>query len=256
MELIVHPDAGLLAKAAAARLITALVDAQSQRGEASMVLTGGGIGIALLRAVRTSPALDAVNWSKVDVWWGDERFVPADSRDRNSSQAREALLDHVPVDEKRVFEAGALAPAGGSVGVAGGYAKPEQAAADYAAALAARAPAGTAVPAFDVLLLGIGPEGHVASIFPHSPAAAATEPVVAVRDCPKPPPNRVSFTFSTIQAARQVWVIAAGEEKADAVATAVTGADPLDLPAAGARGLERTLWLVDRAAASRSSLST
>ncbi|MDT3438389.1 MULTISPECIES: 6-phosphogluconolactonase [unclassified Pseudofrankia] len=255
MELIVHPDAGLLAKAAAARLVTALVDAQAQRGEASLVLTGGGIGIALLRALRTIPALDAVNWSKVDVWWGDERFVPADSPDRNSRQAREALLDHVPVDEKRVFEVGALTSAGGSVGAAGGYVEPEQAAADYAAALAARAPAGAAVPAFDVLLLGIGPEGHIASIFPHSPAAAAAEPVVAIRESPKPPPNRISFTFPTIRAARQVWVIAAGEEKADAVATAVAGADALDLPAAGARGLERTLWLVDRAAASRAGLA-
>ncbi|MBX6387961.1 MAG: 6-phosphogluconolactonase [Frankia sp.] len=250
MELVVHPDAGLLAKAAAARLITAMVDAQARSGEASLVLTGGGIGIALLRAVRSSPALDAVAWSKVDIWWGDERFVPPDSPDRNARQAREALLDHIPVDEKRVFEMGHLAPAGGGPG-AGGYTEPERAAADYAALLASRAPAGAAVPVFDVLLLGVGPEGHVASIFPHSPAVAATEPVVGVRDCPKPPPTRLSFTFPTIQAAREVWVVAAGEEKADAVARAVAGAEPVDLPAAGARGQQRTLWLVDRAAAAR-----
>ncbi|ADP82857.1 6-phosphogluconolactonase [Pseudofrankia inefficax] len=249
MELIVHPDAGLLAKAASARLITTLVDAQARRGEASLVLTGGGIGIALLRAVLASPALEAVNWSKVDIWWGDERFVPADSPDRNVLQAREALLAHVPVDEKRVFEIGALASEGG----ADGYTEPEQAAADYAAQLAAHAPDGALVPAFDVLLLGIGPEGHVASIFPHSPAARATEPVVAVRESPKPPPNRVSLTYPTIQAARQVWVIAAGEEKADAVAAAAAGAGPLDLPAAAATGRDRTLWLIDRAAASRVS---
>ncbi|MBL7489098.1 6-phosphogluconolactonase [Frankia sp. AgB1.9] len=249
MELIVHPDAGLLAKAASARLITTLLDAQARRGEASLVLTGGGIGIALLRAVLASPALEAVNWSKVDIWWGDERFVPADSPDRNALQAREALLSHLPVDEKRVFEIGALA----SEGRADGYTEPEQAAADYAAQLAAHAPDGAVVPAFDVLLLGIGPEGHVASIFPHSSAARATEPVVAVRESPKPPPNRVSLTYPTIQAARQVWVIAAGEEKADAVAAAAAGAGPLDLPAAAATGQDRTLWLIDRAAASRVS---
>lgn len=248
MELIVHPDAGLLAKAASARLITALVDAQARNGEASLVLTGGGIGIALLRAVRADPALEAVNWSKVDIWWGDERFVPADSPDRNALQAREALLSHLPVDEKRVFEMGSLAPEG-----ADGFTEPEQAAADYAAQLAAHAPEGAEVPAFDVLLLGIGPEGHVASIFPHSQAAQASEPVVAVRESPKPPPNRVSLTYSAIQAARQVWVIAAGEEKADAVAAALAGASALELPAAAATGQERTLWLVDRAAASRTS---
>jgi 6-phosphogluconolactonase len=247
MELIVHPDAGLLAKAAAARLITTLVDAQARNGEASLVLTGGGIGIALLRAVRASPALDAVNWARVDIWWGDERFVPADSPDRNALQAREALLAHVPVDEKRVFEMGHEA----SAEHPNGYAEPEQAAADYAAQLAAHAPAGALVPAFDVLLLGIGPEGHIASIFPHSAAATAAEPVVAVRESPKPPPNRVSLTFPAIQAARQVWVIAAGEEKADAVAAAAAGTAPLDLPAAAATGQDRSLWLVDRAAASR-----
>src|SRR5262245_46637361 len=151
MELIVHQDAGLLAKAAAARLVTALVDAQANRGEASLVLTGGGIGIALLRAVRACPALEAVDWSKVDFWWGDERFCPADSHDRNALQAREALLCHVPGDEKRVFEMRYLA----TIGIHDGYGEPEPAAADYATRLAARAPAGRKVPEFDVLLLGI-----------------------------------------------------------------------------------------------------
>ncbi|CAI7979321.1 6-phosphogluconolactonase [Frankia sp. Hr75.2] len=244
---VVHADAGVLARAAAARLITALVDAQAARGEASIVLTGGGIGVALLRAVRASPAVDAVDWARVDVWWGDERFVPADSPDRNDQQAREALLAHVPVDPTRVFPMGHLAGAGG-----GGVAEPETAAAAYAETLAARAVAGSAVPAFDVLLLGLGPETHVASIFPDSPAAVATGTVTAVRDCPKPPPTRVTLTFPALRAAREVWVVVAGEEKAEAVANALTpGADPVAFPAAGAVGRERTLWLVDRAAASR-----
>jgi 6-phosphogluconolactonase len=264
MELIVHRDAGLLAKATAARVITTLVDAQAARGDASLVLTGGGIGIALLRAIRNNPAVDAVDWTRLDVWFGDERFVPAESPDRNARQAREALLDHVPVDDKRVFEMGhdAAPGAGGPTGPHAdgassdgvgsvGFPDPEQAAAQYASLLAARAPAGEPVPPFDVLLLGVGPEGHVASIFPDSPTATAAEPVVAVRDCPKPPPTRVSFTFPTIQAARQVWVIVAGEEKADAVAQVAAGASPLAVPAAGAVGRERTLWLADRAAASR-----
>ncbi|WP_230203059.1 6-phosphogluconolactonase [Parafrankia discariae] len=254
-RVVVHADAGVLARAAAARLITALVDAQGARGEASLVLTGGGIGVALLRAVRTSPAADAVNWSRVDVWWGDERFVPADSPDRNDQQAREALLAHVPVDPARVFPMGHLAEAGGGGGDGGGVAEPEAAAAAYAAALAARAAragSGSAVPAFDVLLLGLGPETHVASIFPDSPAAVATETVTAVRDCPKPPPTRVTLTFPALRAAREVWVIVAGEEKAEAVANALKpGADRVTFPAAGAVGRERTLWLVDRAAASR-----
>ncbi|EIV90920.1 6-phosphogluconolactonase [Frankia sp. QA3] len=255
-QLVPHRDAGVLARAAAARLITRLIDGQAARGEASVVLTGGGIGIALLRAVRASPAVDAVDWSKVDVWWGDERFVPADSPDRNDRQAREALLDHVPVDPKRVFPMGhrAAQTAGGDVegtAAASGYADPESAAAEYAALLASRAAPGAAVGVFDVVLLGLGPEGHVASLFPHSPAVVATEPVVAVHDCPKPPPERISLTLPTIQSAREVWVIVAGEEKAEAVAASFSGVGPIEVPATGAVGRERTLWLVDRAAASR-----
>ena len=105
-EVIVHRDAGLLAKAVAARIITRLVDAQASKGSASLVLTGGGIGAASLRAVRESPAVEAVDWRRLDVWWGDERFVARDSDDRNEKAAREALLDHVDVDPARVFPMG------------------------------------------------------------------------------------------------------------------------------------------------------
>ncbi|HWG00330.1 MAG TPA: 6-phosphogluconolactonase, partial [Trebonia sp.] len=110
---------------------------------------------------------------------------------------------------------------------------------------------GDGVPAFDILMLGIGPEGHVASIFPEMPAVSDNRPVVAVRDSPKPPPVRISLTFPSIQAAREVWILAAGGEKADAVARALTGATPDQVPAAGARGRQRTLFLIDEQAAAK-----
>ena len=97
-------------------------------------------------------------------------------------------------------------------------------------------------------MLGIGPEGHVASMFPESPAAHATGSVVAVRNSPKPPPTRISLTFSAIQAAREVWILASGAEKAEAVAEATSGVSQDKLPAAGARGRDRTLFLIDEAA--------
>jgi 6-phosphogluconolactonase len=109
------------------------------------------------------------------------------------------------------------------------------------------------VPAFDVLMLGIGPEGHVASIFPGSPAGQATGSVVAVRNSPKPPPTRISLTFGALQAAREVWILASGAEKAEAVARAAGGASRDQVPAAGARGTQRTLFLLDEAAASKLS---
>jgi 6-phosphogluconolactonase len=107
------------------------------------------------------------------------------------------------------------------------------------------------VPSFDVLLLGVGPDAHVASLFPGMPALYEEErPVVAVRGSPKPPPTRLTLTLPAIQAAKEVWLVTAGRDKASAVRLALSsGAGPVQVPAAGARGKLRTLVLVDRAAA-------
>ena len=243
-SVVVHRDGDLLAAATAARLVTALVDAQSARGSASLVLTGGRTGIAVLEHVRATPARDAVDWTRVDLYWGDERFLPAGHPERNETQAREALLDHVPVPAERVH---VMEPSDGRFGD-----DPEAAAEAYAEVLAAaaRPEDDGSVPSFDVCLLGVGEEGHVASIFPGSPAVAELErSVVAVRDCPKPPPTRVSLTLPAIRAAQEVWLMTTGAAKAAAVAAALTGAGEDQLPAAGARGRRRTLWLLDPAAA-------
>ena len=101
-----------------------------------------------------------------------------------------------------------------------------------------------------MLLLGMGGEGHTASIFPESPAAHDERPALAVRGCPKPPPLRVSLGFSALTAAREVWLVVSGAEKAPMVALALQGAGRVQVPAAGAVGTERTLWLLDEAAAS------
>lgn len=234
-HVVVHRTPELLAASAAARLVTKLVDLQAARGSASVVLTGGGIGIAVLEQIRNSPARDAVDWSRLDVYWGDERFVPADDDERNELQARRALLDHVPVDDQRVH---AMAASDGPFGD-----KPEAAAAAYAEVIP---------QTFDVVLLGMGGEGHAASIFPESPAVyAENETVVAVHNCPKPPPTRVSLTLPTIRRGAEVWVLTAGEAKADAVALAMSGAGEVQLPVAGATGRVRTRWLLDKTAASK-----
>lgn len=245
-QVVVAHSPELLAASCAARLITKLVDAQAAKGSASVVLTGGGTGIAVLDEVRRSPARDAVDWSRLDVYWGDERFVPAGDPDRNEGQARRALLDHVPVEEDRVH---AMAASDGPFG-----ADPDAAARAYADVLAeaARREHHDDVPAFDVLLLGMGGEGHVASLFPESPAVYETDrTVVAVRNCPKPPPTRLSLTLPTIRHATEAWVLTTGAAKAEAVALAFSGAGEVQLPAAGVRGRVRTQWLLDRAAASK-----
>ncbi len=105
------------------------------------------------------------------------------------------------------------------------------------------------MPHIDVLLLGVGGEGHIASIFPESPAAYEERTVVAVRGCPKPPPTRITLTFPAITSADEVWLVAAGAAKASAIGMALGGAGPVQVPAAGARGRHRTLWFLDRDAA-------
>jgi len=240
-EVVVHPDTTELVAAASSRLMSRIVDAQAAHGGASVVLTGGGVGIGLLRALRESPSRDTIDWARLDLWWGDERFLPAGDPERNETQAREALLDHVPVDPARVH------PMPASDGPDGD--DPEAAAERYAAELAAASP-GQRLPRFDVFLLGVGEEGHVASIFPESPAAREeVRLVVAVRGCPKPPPVRISLTFPAISGADEVWLAAAGAAKAPVIGMALSGADPIQVPAAGVRGDQRTLWLLDREAA-------
>jgi 6-phosphogluconolactonase len=242
---LIHRDAELLAKAVAARLVTRLVDVSAGSGHASLVLTGGGIGTRVLTELAAAPARDAVDWRHVDIWWGDERFLPQGHPDRNETGARAALLDHVDVTPGRVR------PMPGPDGRDGD--NPEAAAARYARWLrdAATPEDHGQSPSFDVLLLGIGPEGHVASLFPGQPALYEERTVVAVRGSPKPPPIRLTLTLPAIRTAREVWIIASGEDKSGAIRLALSGAGPVQVPAAGARGRQQTLFLLDRAAAVR-----
>jgi 6-phosphogluconolactonase len=250
---VVHPDPAILAQAAAARLLTRILDVQSVRRPVHVVLTGGTVGIATLAAAAASPLVAAVDWSGVHLWWGDERYLPTGDPDRNETQARTALVDEL-VATWGLPETHVHAVAGPDT-----TASVEASAAAYAAELAAHGDPdaseptigerGGVVPAFDVLLLGMGPDGHVASLFPGHEALAAGGSTVAVHGSPKPPPVRVSLTFAAINAAREVWVVAAGTEKAEQAAGALAGQPTTEIPAAGVAGTEATLWLLDTAAA-------
>ncbi|MEQ7123530.1 6-phosphogluconolactonase [Actinopolymorpha sp. B11F2] len=242
-EIVVHATKDLLAEAIAARLVTALVDVQASRTRASVVLTGGGIGTGSLAAVANSPARDAIDWRRLDVWWGDERFLPTGDPERNETGARAALLDHVPVDPARIH----AMPSADEHDAARVEAAAERYASELAAAV--RPEDHGPVPAFDICMLGVGPDGHVASLFPERPAVYDERPVVGVHGAPKPPPTRISLTFPALNAAREVWFLVSGAEKAGAVRLALSGAGPVQIPAAGVRGRQRTLWLLDRAAA-------
>ena len=224
-------DAGELAAAAGARLVGAITSAIATRGSAAIVLTGGTVGIALLRHVAGAE----IEWAKVQLFWGDDRFVPAGDPDRNDKQAYDALLKDIAIPPANVH---AMATSDGEFRNA-----IDDAAVAYESVLPAQ---------FDVHLLGMGGEGHINSLFPHTPAVReTTRLVVAVTDSPKPPPRRITLTLPAVQRSREVWLVVAGAEKADVVAAAVGGATADDVPAAGALGQERTVWLLDEAAAGK-----
>ncbi len=245
VDVLRHADPRAVAESTAARLITTLVERIDSRGRAHLCLTGGGIGTAVLADVARSPARDSVDWSRVDIWWGDERYLPEGDADRNETGARAALISLVPITEARVHAMPGPWESGSDVDVAASM---------YAAELAAAARPEDhgPYPSMDVLLLGIGPDAHVASLFPGQPALHDERSVAAVRGAPKPPPTRITLTFPTLNAARETWILAAGVEKAGAVRLALSeGAGRFQVPAAGVRGRDRTLFLVDEEAASK-----
>ncbi|MFW0790522.1 6-phosphogluconolactonase [Gordonia sp. CPCC 205333] len=238
---LIYPSKSELVDAAADQLIGAISDAITARGVALIVLTGGSNGVALLETLRARSG--EIDWSKIELFFGDDRFVPADDAERNVGQAAYALLNHIGIDPSRVH---AMAPSDGQFGD-----DIDAAAAAYAADIAGITP-GEPSPRFDIHLLGMGGEGHINSLFPHTPATAEdSKAVVAVSDSPKPPARRITLTLPAINRSRQVWFLVAGADKADAVAAGVGGANPADWPCAGAHGTEQTVWFLDEDSASK-----
>ncbi|MGI9155433.1 MAG: 6-phosphogluconolactonase [Marmoricola sp.] len=236
-ELVQHENAEALADDVAERLLIVLADAQSAGRTPHVALTGGSIADAIHAAIARVSAYSRVDWRNVALWWGDERFVGPDDPARNTRQARRAMLDTLDLDPSNVHEMPSTATA----------ANPDEGAAAYADELRAHGSG-----QFDVVLLGLGPDGHVASLFPGAPQLDVDDRIaVGVTDSPKPPPERISLTYPALNRTREVWFVVAGEEKAEAVARATRGVDHHDLPAAGVHGQERTIWFVDDAAASR-----
>jgi 6-phosphogluconolactonase len=236
-RVLVHPDKQALTGSVAARFLTKTVDILDELDEANIALTGGSVGIAVLEAINSSPARDSVDWSKVHFWWGDERFVEKASEERNERQAREALLDHIAVPPENIHPF----PASDEI------ADIDEAASVYAAELEAFAPEGARAPRFDITFLGVGPDGHIASLFPDRAGIRETEAtVIAERDSPKPPPARLSLTRPVLNASDRIWLVLAGSDKASALGLALAGASYTEVPVAGAKGRKRTVFFVDK----------
>lgn len=227
-------DLNSVAENTAAKLIAKLVDLLVKKDQVHLVLTGGTVGIATLASLSANPDRQMIDFSRVHIWWGDERFVASDSADRNALQAKNALLRNLELDVNKVHE---FPSADNGLSL-------KQAEAQFSAHVS------NLQPHFDIVLLGMGPDGHIASLFPGKPLPEPGLWVIAEEDSPKPPPQRLSFTYEALNSADEVWFIVAGADKQDAVAVAM-GDDPEELPVGRVHGTVLTQWFIDSTAGTR-----
>jgi 6-phosphogluconolactonase len=221
-----------LAEAAARAFVGGAAKAISEHGRFAVALAGGSTPKATYEVLARDHAGD-VDWPNVHVFFGDERTVPPDHENSNYRMAWEALLDHVPV---------------GSVHRMRGELPPDEAAASYEENLKgffAEVP-----PVLDFVMLGIGDDGHTASLFPETPALGVTDRLVIANPVPKLDTTRLTLTVPVLNAAREVCFLVAGAGKAEALAEIMEGeADPRQYPAKLVRPPGGPTWMVDRAAA-------
>lgn len=233
MNLIVHGDKQGLAGAAARDFADRAAEAIERFGRFAVALAGGSTPKATYELLARDSA-EELDWANVHVFFGDERTVPPDHEDSNYRMAREALLDHVPV---------------GSVHRMRGELPPEEAAIAYEEELQGFF-GGEGLPSLDLIMLGIGADGHTASLFPHTPALEETDRWVVANPVEKLETVRLTLTAPLINAARAVDFLVAGEDKAEALKMVFEGdADPREYPARLVRSAGETTWMVDRAAA-------
>lgn len=241
-RVLVHHDKDDLVASVAKRFIKKAVQIIDDFGEITISLTGGGIATAALGAINASPHRDDVDWDRVNVWWGDERWVPRDHPDRNELQARHALLDHVAVDPRRVHPF----PADGEGMTL------DEAAEAMELELRAAAPSGQELPPFDIVYLGVGPDGHINSMFPGMDAIRErTRLVLPVRNSPKPPPERLTMTLPVVTSSARVVVLLTGADKGAPLGLALAGANRDEVPLAAALGRRKTIFHVDAEAAAQ-----
>lgn len=242
-RVVIHADRTELVAAVAERFVTTLTGIlRDDSREVHIALTGGTAGIAVLAETAARAERDDVDWSRVHLWWGDERWVAHDDAERNERQARDALIDRIAIPEHNVHP---FPAADGGLGL-------DEAADAYSAQLAGYADDGLGFPRFAITFLGVGPDGHVASLFPdRAEVTISDRSVVPVRDSPKPPPERLSLTLPAITASERVWLVLSGSDKTAALGLALAGASYVEVPAAGAEGRDETIFFVDAEAAER-----
>ena len=217
-----------------ARLST-LIDEAEAGSRVNLAISGGAITTSLLPSLL--PHVNQIDWSRVRVWLVDERYVPAGDEDRNDDQAWEGFF-HAASGVKfvRMPTSDASAPGAGSLDEA-------------TAAFATTWRELMGEHSFDIALIGMGPDGHICSLFPARVDMDEPSPILAIRNSPKPPPERITVSMPIMRACGEVWLTTAGSAKADALGQAFAGASPLDVPVAGVLAPTTRVYLDEAAAA-------
>ncbi len=235
-------DAESLGEAAAHEFVRCAREAVGVRGRFAVALSGGSTPKRLYQLLAADPLRSQVDWGRVEIFWGDERCVPPDDPDSNYRMAREAMLAHVPIPAEHIHRLEAERSAR------------DAAARDYEATIACvfGETAASEPPALDLILLGMGPDGHTASLFPHTEALRETTRWVVANHVPQLNTNRLTLTRPILNRAREVLFLVAGTDKAERLAEVLLGpADPLRLPSQSIQPAGQLVWFVDRAAADR-----
>ena len=240
MQIGIYPDINSLSHEAAQFIVRLANEATVSRGRFSIALSGGSTPKALFGLIATEPYLGQINWPSVEIFWADERCVPPDDAESNYAMAKEVLLSKIPIQPRQVQRMPAE------------KADRDAAAQEYTLEMQ-RVFSTNGIPAFDLIQLGMGPEGHTASLFPHQPALHEQRRLVMPVSVPKPPPLRLTFTPPILNAPRHILFLVTGSEKADAVQAVLEGPyQPDEYPAQIVRPTNgEVTWMLDTAAAGK-----
>jgi len=226
-------NAADVAEQAAIEIISTLKHCLSKLDAVHLALTGGSVGIKTLVSISESPELNQLDLSRIHIWWGDERYVAENSPDRNAVQAHEALLSKIAIPKSNIHT---FPSSDSGLNVAD--------AADAFLQELENVFAGMQ-PKMDLTILGMGPDGHIASLFPGVEYASVD--VVSISDSPKPPSERLSFSYELINRSTKVVFVISGIDKAEAIEKIHTD-ENCDLPAARVSATGETIWFIDEAA--------
>jgi 6-phosphogluconolactonase len=240
MHIAIYPDIDTISQHAAAYIMHIARESIVTRGRFTIALSGGNTPRKLYGLLASEPYNSQIDWQLVDIFWSDERCVPPDDPESNYFMAHEVLLSRIsiPVDQVHRMPADQLNRDAASLT----YTREMQ-----------RVFSTNGIPDFDLLQLGMGPEGHTASLFPHQPSLYERERLVMPVTVPKPPPDRLTFTPPILNAARHVLFLATGADKADALRAVIEGPDnPDEYPAQIVRPPNgEVTWMVDSAIAQK-----